>query len=768
MKYCFSQNLSFTGFVKSAEDRDLLEGVNILIDSNYVIYTDANGYFHINLDSGIHYIQYRYLGYKLIYDTINLNRDIQNEIFLFDAFIKIGDILIKGIKQEENDGVGKFTLDERDLFRVPRFMGDADPVRIITSVAGVKQSDKGGFNVRGGNIDQNLISLDGATVYNPSHLAGFFSVFNENQIDEVILSKSMFSSSIGGRLSSYLEVKSKVGDFQKWKSNIGLGLLSSSISIQGPIIKEKLSINASTRLSYIEKLVKPSIINYLGENTRKSISNVSYDFNDFNLRLDYHLDNKSKLGLTYYRGGDDFRYFDPNVLSRFNINWENQVGVINFNKELSNNKSFKIKTYYSGYYLNTLGNQSQYEYQMNSQVNDYALSFQMDIYKKFHEYSYGYNVVFHQFMPSSKTLESDDFSFNLGYEEFYNGIDHSIFFEDNIKLSSKSDLNIGLRLNQFSQIGPYVYDSINAQGILLKRYSFDAFDFVKGYLNTGGVIGYSYSFNSYSNFVLAFDRTYQNIHLATVPSVTFPIDFWIPSTYLIRPQSANQISTGYNLKYNSIKTGVEVYYKKMYNLVELANGIFDAYFQEGVDRTIIQGEGISYGYEYQLNYITDKYYIMGSYMWSKTQKSFEQINNGEYFFAKYDRRHDLSLLFDRKISNRWNLSSSFTFKTGAALTIPIGRYIVNGVVMNEYGEINSFRLPSYHRLDFGLTYTGKSKNYAQNVWSFSVFNLYNRLNPYFIFYQITGDIKSYQLDIESTQVGLMPILPSIKYELKLK
>ena len=780
---------TISGEVRDFENGEPLIGANITIYKNtnnnleIIDGTSANkyGWFSITVSDAInkYQVEVSYIGY--LTETLSLENlnSFDNIIVKLKNNSNTLDVIQLSEKKEDiniqSADLGKITLNMNQINKLPVLAGEKDVLKSIQLLPGVQSGGEGtaGFFVRGGTPDQNLILLDEAVVYNASHLFGFFSVFNTDAIsNNPILLKGSMPANYGGRLSSVLDIHMKEGNNKKFSAKGGLGLIASRITFEGPIIKEKGSFLISARRTYIDILTKPFI-------DTTSFAGSSYYFYDLTAKANYRISQKDKLYLSGYFGRDVFQFNSSDWGFGINIPWGNATASLRWNHFFSNKLFMNTSLIFTDYKFELEGRQElenlpDAQNTLFSGIRDWNLKNDFEYHIQNHNIKFGSNYVFHKFNPTSFSGSYDD----LIFEEiiYHYAHEYAAYINDEYDFSENLKINIGLRYSGFIQVGPFDRHVKDDSGQIGQSSTDSIITYNKGDIvaKYGGFeprFSLRYKLNEESSLKFGYVQNYQYIHLTSLASSSLPTDVWLPSSDLVKPQFGRQLSLGYfkNFQKNSYETSFELYYKTMDNLVEYSDNYIPgiAIGTENVDNNLTFGEGKSYGAEFFLNKRRGDLTGQLSYTLSKTTRDFEELNNGNSFYAKYDRTHDLSFLIAYQIHPRLTFSSVFVYATGNSLTLPKSTYLIDGELITEWGERNSYRMAPYHRLDFSLEWKNKSTKKYESSWVLSIYNIYNRQNPYFIYFETDGRIGGEEaVQIRAQQVSLFPIIPSISWNFK--
>lgn len=664
----------------------------------------------------------------------------------------------------EQTEVGGLTLTKKDLEKLPQFLGENDPLKAMQLLPGVQSSGDGnGIYVRGGGIDQNLITLDDIPIYNVSHLFGFFSVFNANTIQKIDLHKGGMPANFGGRVSSVVAITTNNGNLQKWKSDVNIGILASTFTIQGPIKKDTSSLLFSMRRTYVDLIKNLVIGNRMNYQT-------NYFFYDLNFKYFQRINTKNKFYLTGFMGSDEFVYNDTknNTFSN-EIGWGTKLVSAKLVHTINENSSITTTLGLANYQLSFGASIYTYSFELYSSNKD--IVGKMEYVNKISnrlKIKIGYDNSYHLISPNNFQANSGKSTFNFSEITKLKSNEGAFYLSNEFKLSEKIEISAGLRLSTFMQFGPFTrYDF--SKGFSEKdSIHYATGKIVSNYIYPEPRISASYQLNSSSSLKANFSQNYQYIHLAPVSSISLPTDVWVPSSSIIKPQYGRQYSMGYYKQFpaKSIETSVEVYYKQMYNLIEYKEGVLSLIkLQSNYDDNFYFGNGESYGVEFFAKKSIGKMTGWVAYALSKTTRNFAEIEQGKTFYAKNDRRHDISFVFNYELSPKWSFSGIFTYKSGNAMTIPLSRYFLQGNIINTYSPKNSYRIPAYHRADISAAYQLKKTETKESSLNFSIYNVYGRQNPFYMYFETTGDIAKLSVETKAKQVSLFSILPSISYKL---
>ena len=763
-----SQSLVDISGIIVDENATPLWGATVFIDSLAIGSTsNEGGEFSLKVNPGNHLLTISYLGYEKQLLLVRVDRPQRLTISLKPLSSTLQEVVVSALRAEDNvraTETGRISLTKKEIETLPHMLGEIDPLKTLQLMPGVHTAGEGntGFYVRGGAVDQNLVLLDGAVVYNPSHLFGFFSVFNGNTLQGMELYKGGIPANYGGRLSSITHIDTRRGDMDALKGEAGIGLLSANLLVEGPLKKGKGSFLLAGRRTYLDLFINP--IRELFSVKDK----LNYYFYDLNLNADYRLGKNDHLRLRTFLGKDNFQL---GVASSFtnNIQWQNQTASLTWMHTYNDHVFSELAIQSVRYQTNFEAGINTYRFNVNSSIRDHGGSYQVEWEKNKHALRTGIQYVFHRLVPNHIHGESEDVAFDFGNNTVLYADEASVFINDKISVTEKLEINAGLRYTAFSQLGDFTRFITDENLQVLDTIRYGKGKRIVSYHNPEPRLGMRYSLNASSSLKLSFDRGFQYMHMAPLSSASLPMDVWVTSSTVVRPQLANQYSIGYyrNVKESLFEGSVVLYYKDMFNQLEYRDGAIIGYSKGyNYDDSFVFGKGNSYGAEFFVKKNEGKVTGFLAYTLAKTTRTFEELNNGEAFAAKYDRVHDLSLFGNVQYNSRWSFSGVFVYGTGNALNLPIARYVIQGNIVHEYGKRNSFRMPPYHRLDLSATLASRKSAKLESAWTFSIYNVYSRRNPYYIYFETAGDLQEYKLKTSLKQVSLFPILPAVTYRIK--
>ena len=755
----FSQNKhTISGYVKDAKTGEEMIGASVQIKelASTGTYTNAYGFYSITVPDGNYNVIAQFIGYEPISVQINLRQNIKQEFSLGEKISELKEVVITAEKKNENIskidmGVEKMVM--KEIKNVPVLMGEKDVLKTLQLTPGVKSAGEGnsGFYVRGGAADQNLILLDEATVYNASHLLGFFSVFNSDAIKDVTLYKGSQPAEYGGRLSSVLDIRMKDGNDKAFGVEGGIGVISSRLKIEGPIVKNKGSFTMSGRRTYADLFLLFS---------RDTIVNKSIlYFYDLNAKANYDINKNNRIFLSGYFGKDVFGFAE-----RFSLDWGNATGTLRWN-HLYNDKLFSnTSLIYSNYDYNIHLNFGTTKGVIISRIRNLNLKQDYQYFIRSNStVRFGFNSIYHKIIPGVVTLESNSriSELNLSNKHAW---ENALYASGEYKPFSFLILEFGIRFSAFSVVGPgnfYTYDS---NGNTIDTTVYKSGQFIKTYFSPQPRFSVNYILSEKNSVKVSYSRNTQDLHLLSNSTSGDPTDSWIPSSNNVRPEIADQVALGYfrNFNENTFEFSAEIYYKYLRNQIDYRDGA-EITLNENAESQLLFGTGRAYGIELFLKKKYGKFNGWIGYTLARSEKKIDGINNSRYYPAKQDRTHDLSIVGIYEISKKWTASATWVYYTGNAVTFPSGKYQVNGLVTNYYTERNGYRMPPYHRLDIGITWQNMKKGRFESNFNFSCYNVYGRENAYSITFQEDPDDAT---KTQALQTTLFRWVPSVTYNFK--
>jgi hypothetical protein len=754
-----SKTATISGFIRDAKTGESLTGAVIYPKENPTIGITSNsyGYFSLTLPIGKYSLIVQFLGYKTTTIPLDLKENVKLNLNLVEESIALKEITIVGEKNNinvvQNELISKINI--KEIQNIPVILGEKDILKTIQLLPGVTPAGEGnaGFYVRGGGVDQNLILLDEAPVYNPSHLLGFFSTFNSDAIKDITLYKGGFPAEYGGRLSSVVDIKMNEGNNKEFHLSGGIGIIASRLAVEGPIFKNKGSFMIAARRTYADLFLRL----LSGKGADSTASKSTLYFYDLNMKVNYQFSEKDRLYFSCYAGRDNF-----NLGGTVGLNWGNVTATTRWNHIISNKIFSNTSLIFNKYSYNfnvAVGNKTM---KVISQIQDWNLKEDLHYYLNSNNtIKIGFNSIYHTFVPSK--VDSTVFFRVKSIDNRY-ALENALYISNEQTISPHLKATYGLRYSLFSSIGPGTVYTYNQVADVV-----DSATYPKGKIfnSFGGFeprLLVNYIINDSSSVKVSYARTRQYIHLLSNTTSTTPFDLWVPSNANVLPEIADQFTLGYfrNFSNNMFETSVEVYYKTLRNQIDYRNGA-NLILNSKVESQLVFGKGWAYGAEFLIRKKYGKLTGWISYTLSKTKRQFPDINGGNVFLAKQDRPNNLAIVGMYELNPKLTFSATWIFISGNVVTFPSGRYYVDGNVVPYYTERNGYRMPDYHRLDIGLTLQRKKTERFESNWNFSVYNVYGRSNAYAINFQQDPNDPA---KMQAVQLSLFRFVPAITYNFK--
>jgi hypothetical protein len=748
-----------SGTVRSARTGETILGATILIAGTHAgTTTNEYGFYSLNLAAGGTYrMTVSAIGFRPRDQEFSLNEDLTQNIQLEDEAKDLQEVVVSASSatrslQSPQMGLEKLSVQEAD--KIPVIFGERDILKTIQLLPGIKSAGDGnsGFYVRGGTSDQNLILLDEAPVYNPSHLLGFFSTFNSDVIKSVGVYKGDPPAQYGGRLSSVLDIKMNEGNNKRYDVDGGVGLISSRLKVEGPIQQDKSSFLVSSRRTYADQFLKFS--------KDTNINRSQLYFYDLNAKANYIFGDKDRLYLSGYFGRD--------VLKNSNtagINWGNTTATLRWNHLFTSRIFSNTALIYSNYDYKISVNQNSSNFTIFSQIRDWNLKEELQFNAGAdHSVNIGFNGIFHTIRPGEITAIGVDAQVNSTVLQHRFSLENAIYASDTWKLSERFSFMYGVRVSAFSVLGRGDYYHFDPSGNVTDTLHYRPGQVVKTYVNPEPRISASFQLDATTAVKASYARNSQNLHLLSNSNVSSPTDRWVASTNVIKPEISDQWSIGYykNLGKNRYELSVESYYKKMQHQIDYRDNAH-VFSNHAIESQLLFGKGRAYGIEWMLRKRAGRFTGWISYTLSKTEKQIDGINNNHWYNARQDRTHDIAIVGVYELNPKWTLSADWVFYTGDAVTFPDGKYTINGQVYFYYTNRNGYREPDYHRLDMSFTHQLKKTRRFSSELVVSVYNAYGRLNPFVIDFRQSKDNPNMT---EAVETSLFSVIPSISYNFK--
>lgn len=749
------EKIRLSGYVRDASSGEELIGATIFVEeTGYGAATNTYGFYSITLEPGEYTFRFSYIGYDSFRQKQILKEDLNLNVELSASSETLDEVVITGERGDENvraAEMGVVKMDVREFETIPVLFGERDILKSIQLLPGISTAGEGstGFYVRGGNTDQNLILIDEAPVYNASHLLGFFSVFNSDAVKDIQLYKAGIPARYGGRLSSVLDVHMNNGNAKKLALTGGIGLISSRLTLEAPIKKDTGSFILSGRRTYADLMYSILEPDFRGN---------SVFFYDFNAKMNYRIGKNDRIFLSGYFGRDKFSFGD------FGFNWGNRTGTLRWNHVFHDRLFSNTSLIYSNYDYQILVDVEATSFEVVSGIEDWNLIQNFSYYLNSNNtLRFGFQLIHHRFKPGERRSEGENATFDIILEQLM-AMESGIYFSNEQSLGSRLNLVYGLRYSFFNVLGPGTVYSYDEQGNITGSEQYDQGENIVGYQNLEPRFSASFMVNETSSVKASFHRMAQYIHLLSASTSDNPTDVWVPSSSNVKPETSEQYSVGYfrNFKNNQFEASAEVYYKDVHNIVDYKDGA-DVLLNPYVEADLAFGQGRSFGLELFVKKRTGRLTGWIGYTLSKTELQVEGVNNNDWYPARQDRRHDVSIVFAYKLTDRWSLAANWVYYTGDAVTFPSGQYYIDGRVVPLYTERNGYRIPDYHRLDFSATFLGKQTRRVKSSWNFSIYNVYARENAYSISFRQSESNPEYN---EAVRLALFSIVPSVTWNFK--
>ncbi|MCA0349484.1 MAG: TonB-dependent receptor [Bacteroidetes bacterium] len=771
----FSQDkVTISGTIKDKKSTETLTGVNIFVEELKIgTSTNEYGFYSITLPPGQYRLKFSYVGFDTYEQILTIKENYKFDYELTETSKTLQEVIVTTNKKATDIRSSEMSVNKlsiQTIKKIPVVLGEVDIIKSILQLPGVTNAGEGqsGFNVRGGSADQNLILLDEATIYNSSHLFGFFSVFNADAIKDLKLYKGGIPSRFGGRLSSVLDIYQKEGNKEDYKYSGGIGIISSRLLAEGPISKGKGSFLIAGRASYGHLLLKLA-------NNKNSAS-----FYDLNTKFNYRINDKNKLFLSGYFGRD---LFDLNGIfvntygnSFVNLRWNHL-----FSDKLFSNASFIYSDYYYGLNFNL------FDFKWDSGIQNFNLKYDFKHYLGNEtKLTYGINSQYYNFNPGTINPTSEESGINKKQLDKKYALETAFYFDVDQKISEKIGVNYGLRYSTFYRLGQQNINIYENNQAVIYNAAFDIYEkatpigtksygkneTIASFDNIEPRLAISYALNENQSIKASYNRMTQYLHLITNTQSPTPLDIWSPSDNFFKPQLLDQIALGYykNFSDDNYSLEIEAYYKKIKNRIDYIDGA-ELIANNNIEQVILNGKGRSYGIEFMLRKNTGKFNGWISYTLSRAEQqtpgrnSLEPgINDGKWYKSGYDKLHNLSITSTYILNNKWIFGGVFSLQSGQPVTYPNGQYEYGGIIVPSFGNRNEDRLPIYHHLDLSATYIPKPNKQKgwQSEWVFSIYNIYNRQNAASIKFRQNEDTGTN----EAVKFSIFGIVPGVTYNFK--
>lgn len=760
-----------SGYAKDAKNGEALIGVTVY-KKNSQIGTSTNeyGFYSLTLPKGQDTIVFSFVGYKTVIKPVNLTSNLTVSTEIAEEGKELEEVVISSEREDKNIKSMEMSvakLDIKQIQKMPALLGEVDVIKSIQLLPGVTTVGEGasGFNVRGGNIDQNLVLMDEAPVYNSSHLFGFFSIFNPDAVKDVKLLKGGIPAQYGGRASSVLDIRMKEGNSKKMEVNGGIGTVFTRASIEAPILKDKASFIVAGRRSYIDALVKPFV------KSTNVLKKSDFYFYDLTAKFNWRINDKNTLFASGYTGNDVFGS------SAFKFNWGNTTATVRWNRIFNSKLFMNLTAFYSNYKyeLGFKSEGSSQKFEWTSNIINYSVKPDFTYYlNSKNTIRFGAQSILFTFKPANAVITSQDGAVsNISLDKKY-GVENAIYIDNEQKITNRFTIQYGLRWSFFNYIGKgtkyYYRDTIpNESKPLDKEETFANGETIQAYNTPEPRFALNYTINDKSSVKLGYNRMSQYLHIVSNTAASTPLDIYTPVTNNVKPLISDQVTLGYfrNFKENMFETSAEIYYKDLQNQLDYVDNA-NLLLNEYLEADLVQGKGRAYGLELYVKKAKGKLNGWVSYTLSKTERQVRGISNDEWFLSKYDRTHNVNTVLIYDLSKRWSFSANFVYQTGTPASFPTAKVEVQGYLIpyNTDNKRNNYRNTPYHRADIGVTYNFKkndTRRYKQTL-VFSVYNVYNRRNAFSIYFRSNADTPLNTEAVRYSVVG--SIIPAITYNFK--
>jgi hypothetical protein len=750
--------ITLSGTVKDASSGENLSGATIRVVELQGVGTGANayGFFTLTVPAGTYTVEVSFVGFSTQQRKVTADASQRLDFKLAPGGSELTEVVVTARSADaaiSKAQMGVETIDLKQIAKVPVLFGEKDVIKTLTLLPGIKSAGEGssGFTVRGGAVDQNLILLDEAPVYNASHLLGFFSTFNSDAIKDLTVYKGGMPAQYGGRLSSVVDIKMKEGNNQQLHGSGGIGLIASRLALEGPITKDKGSFLVTARRTYADVFLKLSS----NPTTRQS----SLYFYDLNAKANYVLNERNRVFFSGYLGRDALGFSD-----RFGQSYGNQTATVRWNHLFSDRIFSNTSLIFSKYDYQIKISSGDRNFSIDSKIQDWNLKQDFEFYPSSTQtLRFGGQAIYHTITPGHVTADASS-GVNPTADKTNYSLETAAYASHDWQAAPRLNFTTGLRLSGFSLLGPGTYSSYDAAGNVLAATDYARNKFLKTYVRLEPRFAASFTLNEASSIKASYARNVQNLHLLSNANASSPTDLYIPTSFNVKPEVADQVSAGYYRTLGPKKEysmTVETYYKALQNQLDYRNGTqlqgnFD------VEASLLYGTGRAYGIEWLLRKDVGRLTGWLGYTLSRTERKFTEINDGAYFPSRQDRTHDVSLVAIYQLNPKWSFSGTFVASTGNAVTFPVGKYQVGNRIISYYGLRNADRMPSYQRLDLGATYEKPHQegHRFHSSWSFSVYNALGRENAYSIRFEADPDDPT---RTRAVQTALFKFIPSATY-----
>ncbi len=753
---------TLSGYIKDKSNGEALIGASVYVNSLKTgAITNEYGFYSISLPSGDYEITYSFIGYTDTPKEINLDKNLKLNISLSetDQILKAVDVFAE--RPEDNVNRVEMSMEKMPMKLVkslPAFMGEVDVIKTLQYLPGVSCGGEGsaGIYVRGGGSDQNLILLDEAPVYNASHLLGFFSVFNSDIVKDMKIYKGGIPAEHGGRLSSLIDIRMKEGSNQKFRMGGGIGLLASRLNMEIPVVKGRSSLIIAGRRTYADQ--------FLQFQSDEQIKQNKLYFYDLNTKFNYTISDNDRLFVSGYYGRDVFKF-----RNNFEFEWGNYTSTVRWNHIFGQKLFSNLTLLYSSYDYNLNDPDKSDPFKWEARLQNVSAKLDFTYYlNPSNTIKLGISSIYHSIDPGKFTPYGNSYFTEVKTHDTH-ALEHAGYICNEQKIGDRITLKYGLRYSRFQQIGSaveFLYENPDRpeKNELIDSLAYNSWKPIKTYQGLEPRFAANIKLDENSSLKMSYNRTMQYLHLVSNTNSPTPLDIWVPSSRYIKPQIANQGAIGYfrNFLNNTVETSVEAYYKDMCNQIDYKDGA-NLLLNKHVETEMLIGTAYSYGVELMVKKNVGRFTGWFSYTFSRTRKKIDGINEGREYSSSHDRTHDLSVITSYKLDDRWTVSANWVLASGTPTTYPVAKYKYEGASIPVYSERNSYRLPTYHRLDLGATYVPRSSKPKRwkNSWSFSLFNVYARRNAYSVSFRPTAQNPTVTEAVRLSIIGT--VIPSVTY-----
>ena len=769
--------VTLSGYLFDAENGESLIGATVYVpDLQIGAVSNVYGFYSLTLAPGSYQIEYRYIGFETITRQVQLESNQRVDIELVGSGQILQEIVITDEVEDLNvTGIqmGTHRMNINTIESIPAFLGEVDVLKSIQFLPGVSTVGEGasGFNVRGGGVGQNLVLLDEAPVYNSSHMLGLFSVFNPDAVKDLKLIKGGIPAQYGGRIASILDIRMKEGNSKDFTVSGGIGSIFSRLTLEGPIKKDKASFIVAARRSYADAMAKVF--------TDVLDDGAALNFYDLTMKTNYIINKRNRVYLSGYFGRDKFKFDDTQ-----GFNWGNSTATLRWNHIFNERLFSNFTAFFSDYdYELAFGDDELDKFDWNSRIRTYNFKPEFTYFiNPDNELSFGGEVISYDFEPANALGVSNGEARDVSVQK-KNGVEWAVYLSNDQKIGSKWRAQYGIRYSQFMLVGPGSYYEYDNPEPGMRRRVVNTFQASKGeviesYGNFEPRVSLNYQLNQGTSLKASYNRTAQYIHLVSNTTASNPLDIWTPSTNNIEPQTADQWAVGYFKNFgkeNLYESSLELYYRQSYNQIDYIDGA-DLLINEFIEGDLLSGDGRAYGLEVFVKKNRGLFNGWITYTLGRSELQIEGVNNGEWYPTRYDQTHNFKAVVFYEPKSRWKLSANFTLLSGTPTTFPTSRIEVQDYLIphNYYSSRNNLRIPMFHRLDFSATLTGKKvkkgkQRKNEDYWVFSLYNVYNRRNPFSIYFAQSEarPMPGVPIESQATQVSIIgSIVPAVSYNFK--